>query len=383
MISQDYSESLIKKPLSVALQLITVIVIIFFSLRTQYETFSTSGFGFDPIYLSPVKEAEYIQSNFSSLRMGNDYYCGSYLLWSLWPSLKVFIDARYFPYSKWYNEYDEFEINKDTAGRDIFIDKYDIGFWCISHGSPLIQYFISSPDWKLVYYGQSACIFLSKYINFSEGHKISPLIYNVGFYRALSLAHFAFAAGDITVAKNLTTSLKPFPLSKKQKQTAFNQMVSLGDTLISRQYLNEAVEIYTSALNIYPQNVDVKNRLTAVQDKMKTIEANISNLQKELKTNPSNYSCMKVLSVLYAKKGDYQKAIDGFKQLIGQETDQDPDIFYNIACQYAKMNRVDESVRWLDRAVKNGFKDWFLLKQDSDLMNIHQTDFYKQLIRKM
>ena len=52
------------------------------------------------------------------------------------------------------------------------------------------------------------------------------------------------------------------------------------------------------------------------------------------------------------------------------------DTYYNIACIYAKQNKVDESISWLKQAIEKGFNTWDLLKKDPDIASI-KHNFYK------
>jgi len=64
-----------------------------------------------------------------------------------------------------------------------------------------------------------------------------------------------------------------------------------------------------------------------------------------------------------------------------QSRPDSPEIYYNIACVYAKQNMVNESIVWLQQAVEKGFHDWKLLENDHDLENIRDTEYYENVIR--
>ena len=447
-ISESDPEISFKMPLRLATQIITVCLLLFYSLRAQYDTFCSPIIGFNGGYDPPTTEAQYIRSNFPSLQMGNDYDCGTYLLWSLWPEKKVFIDARNMPYLNWKNEYTKFINSEDKISKDLFIKKYTCDLWCLSYHDPnLVKYFLGSSDWRLVYYGPTACIFLSKRIYHAEGHKVSNAINNVNFYDALLVSHFAFLAGDIQVAKRLVTHLSPCVFCPEQKKLAFNTMSSFGDLLYSKQFykdsidlyseaikvdpkssvtyfkkgnaeckinkftdainsyhmslsikpdydqaynnlgnvfiitnhLDDAAKCYSEALRINPHNVDAMNNLKLAEDHKK-LDASISHLLEELKTHPNDRKIISLLSFYYARKGDYTNSLTNFKRLLSLNP-KDPDVYYNIACLYAKMNEINNSIKWLDMAIIKGFNKWSTIKEDIDLNNIRQTAFYKQLIQ--
>jgi tetratricopeptide (TPR) repeat protein len=331
---------LINKSLKSILQIISIGLVLLFSIRAQYETFFSNNSGFNNGYSPPKDEAEYIRIRFPQLRIGNDYTSGTYLIWSLWPGEKVFIDARYFPYRKWYDEYIDFVYNKDRAERDVFIKKYNCDLWCVTYDSPEIEYFLNSPDWKLVYYGPSACIFLSSRISYPEGHEVSSSIYKVDFYHAATIASFALMLGDLDVANNFLTRLKTSHFYRKQ------------------QSIINAIEL---------------------QDKK--IKDNILILQKALMAQPDNPKIIQALVLGYAKIGDYENAITNLKILLNQDPEK-PEVYYNIACMYAKQNMTDRAIAWLKLAIEKGFHNWELIKDDPDLVNIRKTPFMHELLEK-
>ena len=372
----------IKLPLRIVLQTVFISILVFYSVRAQYESCCLKCIGFSDGYESAITEAEFIRSKFPGLRMGNDYDTGAYLLWAFGPTKKVFIDARYVPYEKWYHEYDQFSLTNDPVQKKLFMEKYPCDLWCISYGFTALQYFLDSPDWKLVYYGPSACVFLSSRIPYPEGHAVSPAIREVSMFRAIGLAHFAYQVGDIHVAKKLIKSIRPFPLSSFQKRIAVTETLGFGDSLFSLQYYTDALEIYESAVKLDPDNKNALKRLSDAQKKVRYLDANISYLQQQIRHDQGNRILKEKLIALLADKGNYQEAIEIQKQLLVKYPGEDTSIYYNIACMYARMNNSVESVKWLDLALKKGFKDLTLLKKDNDLMGVRQTTYYKKLFKE-
>jgi tetratricopeptide (TPR) repeat protein len=81
----------------------------------------------------------------------------------------------------------------------------------------------------------------------------------------------------------------------------------------------------------------------------------------------------------YIVKGKYENAISSYVRMIELEpNDYVP--YYNIARIYSKENKTEESIEWLEKAVKLGFADWNLLKNDEFMNNIRGSSYYKELI---
>jgi len=104
------------------------------------------------------EEIYFIQENYKNMRLGNTYDHGAYILWKMWPQTKVMMDARYFPYKDWANDYFNFQ---NGINIEQFIQKYPFDVMAVKHNHlALISWFHRSQDWKLVFYGKSAAVFV-------------------------------------------------------------------------------------------------------------------------------------------------------------------------------------------------------------------------------
>ncbi|MBW2173158.1 MAG: hypothetical protein JRF64_00655 [Deltaproteobacteria bacterium] len=124
-------------------------------------------FGFGIAYHNPVEEAEFIRTHLSGYRLGNDYSAGGYLLWALWPDMKVLIDPRQFPFKEWYGQYREF-----STGRNVndFVRSSACDVWSIRYEhTTVVSWFLGSPDWKVAFYGPSGVVFTRKDIRLPDG----------------------------------------------------------------------------------------------------------------------------------------------------------------------------------------------------------------------
>ena len=77
---------------------------------------------------------------------------------------------------------------------------------------------------------------------------------------------------------------------------------------------------------------------------------------------------------------EYEKALSLYQKIIAFLPDN-PAVYYNIACIYARQNKPEESVAWLKKAVSKGLNDWKHIKTDSDLDNIRSSLQYKAFVK--
>lgn len=188
---------------------VVVLLLSAHALRSASMTPVVGGYsGFGIGYWNPEDEAEYIARHFPTARIGNDYNAGGYLIWRLWPGNTVFMDARYFPYRAWFQEYLGLE---NTKGIDTLLKRYPADLWCVELLLPkTVSWFRTSPDWVPAFYGASAVVFVRRGTPLPSGRlESSERIGEVrNLYQALSVLAFAFDARDLTGAARVVTGME-------------------------------------------------------------------------------------------------------------------------------------------------------------------------------
>jgi tetratricopeptide (TPR) repeat protein len=189
---------------------------------------------------------------------------------------------------------------------------------------------------------------------------------------------------------------------------------NLGIALMQEGKIEAAIQQFQKALDLKPDFTKAENNLKRAQAIQKELETEISQLQEFLKNNPNNVELHFQLGNLYFRKGDqrqatkyyknalqlnrkfvpainnlalvtaanqeYYKALTIFLDVLKYQPD-DAETHYNIACMYARLKRVDESIEWLKKAIDKGYANWENIKRDGDLDNIRDTIAYKELVK--
>lgn len=394
-----------------SVQIVAAGLLLFFSARASYEMYCSTTFGFRMNYYSPVAEAEYIRRNFPHMPIGNNYMSGAYLLWALGPGQKIFIDSRYFPYAKWFSDYESLEFGRDkTQGEPALLKKFRSNLWCVNYDFGAIDYFLRSPEWKLVFYGPSACVFLSTRIGHHNGHEVSSSIYGTTVPQALAIARFALKAGDVDVATRLLTHITPAPFYKDERKYAVKLMLEMVDTMYaSGKYraaadvcsrvihiypdsydaffkrgnsqsrigdLNGAIESYSKAVRLRPGSFQAHHQLAAALTRANRLDEAMREYNIALKINPANAKARKdLLSVLQnkgtkaagshtgsayayfergntqAKSGDAEGAAQSYYQAIRIQPDL-ADAHFNLAAVLLRLKRVDEGIKEYSKALE-------------------------------
>jgi len=284
---------------------IVVIACVFLAVRGDYEAICTHNFEFGMNYTSPVEEARYLKDNFSGLRLGNNYDSGSYLLWTLWPEMKVFIDSRYFPYRDWYSEYQDF---RSGVNIQAFLRKYDCDVWCLTYDFPQLSYFIQSIDWSVVYLGPSCCIFVSKKGSLKEyAYTVSESVYTVNIYKAIEILYFTLSIGDIDTASKIVQAMKRDSLCTRQKDIIVKSHNELGVALAKRNRIDEAIFHFFYALLVMPDYEKAHYNLGNALFIQGRIDAAIEHYAEAVRLNPKDKTARKGLQTALEHKTSLEK----------------------------------------------------------------------------
>ncbi len=145
-----------------ALREIVGALMLYLALVTCWDAwarpFTNSWLGFGIGYVNPVVEAELLARHPLGRRLYNVHDSGGYLLWRLHPAYAVMTDSRSFPYLSWFDEQYRF-----VGGHDFeaFTTRHpaDVGVIDLDK-TALVDRFLASPRWRLVFYGPTSAVFL-------------------------------------------------------------------------------------------------------------------------------------------------------------------------------------------------------------------------------
>lgn len=121
---------------------------------------------------------------------------------------------------------------------------------------------------------------------------------------------------------------------------------------------------FKQAVEQFKRAVDMDPEFTEAIANLKTAQLDLADLAK-----------------IYRLRGDYLKALDLYKHLLGTRPEFDASLNYNIACLYALLNRPDDSMSYLERAIASNANLLEHAEKDSDFNLIRHSGPYQQLIR--
>jgi tetratricopeptide (TPR) repeat protein len=155
---------------------------------------------------------------------------------------------------------------------------------------------------------------------------------------------------------------------------------SLQIALASRRAMTEKIIEIRAALQRTPDNHALHYQLGNLYDQAGDQANAITHYQSAVKIRPDFSQALNNLAILYAINGEFDKAISALQRMVSLRP-LDPLVHYMMASVLARQNKVDESIDWLQSAVRNGFKDRNRIITDKNLENIRNSNRYQELIQ--
>ena len=94
--------------------------------------------------------------------------------------------------------------------------------------------------------------------------------------------------------------------------------------------------------------------------------------------SPEFVEALQILGDAYTKSGQWEKGLK-IDQRLAKLCPENPLVFYNLACSYSLLKRVDEAFAALAEAVRRGYDDARWLIKDPDLANLRQDHRFEKI----
>ena len=94
--------------------------------------------------------------------------------------------------------------------------------------------------------------------------------------------------------------------------------------------------------------------------------------------DPEFVEALQILGDAYTRTGQWEKGLQ-IDQRLAKLCADNPLVFYNLACSYSLMNRVDEAFAALGQAIQLGYDDARWLTRDPDLNNLRRDNRFEKI----
>jgi serine/threonine protein kinase/Flp pilus assembly protein TadD len=105
-------------------------------------------------------------------------------------------------------------------------------------------------------------------------------------------------------------------------------------------------------------------------------------IEQRLDLNPDDARAYNLGATTLAKLGNIPRALEFAAKSLSIEPD-DPLVLYNVACLYALMDKREEALAYLERAIANGFGHKESMASDPDLDSIRKTPWFQAIYQAM
>ena len=115
---------------------------------------------------------------------------------------------------------------------------------------------------------------------------------------------------------------------------------------------------------------------------IRDLDIEISFLQGIVDRDSEYIEALQLLGDDYTKRGKFN---DGLKidEHLAKLLPEDSMVFYNLACSYSLTNRINESLKALNKAVLFGYNDSKWMDTDPDLDNVRSDTQYQSIRQKL
>jgi len=244
----------------------------------------------------------------------------------------------------------------------------------IQHYSEAIRI---KPDYDLPYYKLGYIYLQKEKIDEAVNFYLKLIKINPDSARAYSMLGRAFIErGDVNEAKH--NLFKALQIEPNLAEAHYH----LGMAKEDEGRIDDAVKKYFKVIQLEKDFAPVHNRLGDIMMRQGNAEDAARHYLQYLKAKPEDIRARNNLGISLAIAGKTNEAIKHFLAIIRIDPDTSPSVYYNLAGMYSRLNKVDESIKWLKLAIEKGYTNWDLIQTDKDLDNIRDTLDYRKIIQK-
>ncbi len=128
-----------------------------------------------------------------------------------------------------------------------------------------------------------------------------------------------------------------------------------------------------------PKKSSVQKKLTRREQRNLDIE--IGFIEGVVDRDPGYLEALQILGDDYTRRGRYR---DGLRidERLAELRPEDSLVLYNLACSYSLMDRVQDALIALEKALLLGYRDFKWLAADPDLRNVRRHPQYLKMRAK-
>jgi adenylate cyclase len=193
----------------------------------------------------------------------------------------------------------------------------------------------------------------------------------------------------LSLMKRFDEAVAEFHIVLNQDPGSFEGHYLAARVLWSQGKMEECAAHYEHAAEIRPEDFRVRGLLVSVYRELKKpdmvrlwSQRTLVALQPWVEMHPDDSRAMYFAAGVNAELGNRSKAIEWAKKSIAVDP-EDPAIYYNVACMYAILKEVDNSLDMLEIAIDKGFSSRSWIENDGDLAILRDHPRFKPVLDKI
>ncbi|RKY34370.1 MAG: hypothetical protein DRP78_06635 [Candidatus Omnitrophota bacterium] len=114
----------------------------------------------------------------------------------------------------------------------------------------------------------------------------------------------------------------------------------------------------------------------------KSLDFEIVFFEKLINDKPDFTDALIPLAELYTKSGRYKEGLS-LDIRLSKLRPGDSTVYYNMACSYSLLGKIDEAISTLKQAVRLGYSDFQYMCNDPDFLNLKEDQRYRKFVAKI
>jgi tetratricopeptide (TPR) repeat protein len=225
---------------------------------------------------------------------------------------------------------------------------------------------------------------------------VSRFVTLIALWLSLSASSAGWAGSEDAILRNeagsklfrqgkVSEAITEFQKAVQEDTTYLPARVNLAHSYERLNRLEEAIQEYRGVIELEPRNFFAHNNLGVIYDKKGRYDEAIVEFEAALRSEPGNAMALKNLE--NAKKNQaivkerQAQILRAEKE--AQANPKDPRASYNAARLHASYGNRDLALQWLERALRQGYKEVTYVKSDPAFISLREDrDFQLLLLGK-
>jgi len=218
----------------------------------------------------------------------------------------------------------------------------------------------------------------------------------LGIWFSLASCVLAWAGGEEAAARNeaaaqlfrqgkFAEAVSEFQKAVQEDSKYLPARLNLAHAYERLNRLEEAIQEYRGAITLEPKHFFAHNNLGVLYDKTGRYDDAIAEFKDALKTEPGNTMALKNLKTAKKNKEIIQERHAQIQRAekVAQAKPRDPEPSYYLAKLHASFGNKALALQWLEKALKQGFKETASIKSDPAFNSLRDDrDFQLVLLGK-